>query len=143
MSAATTAPFQLLRVPALARVTIDRGESLRQDPQALRARWRTARVLVLDKRGRTPVRLEDGQLALRQAADIAPEPPEGAAFLGRAPEADYWAVLDVPEPTGQGVEVPGRFGAVVTHIVVVDEVEKDLSEARGMLGPLWNRIWGK
>ena len=27
--------------------------------------------------------------------------------------------------------------------VMVDEVEKDLSEARGMLGPLWNRIWGK
>jgi NAD+ diphosphatase len=121
VSTATTQPFELPRVPALSRVTIDRSEALRQDPQALRAAWPTARVIVLDKRGRTPVRMDDGELALRPATEIAPEPPEDAAFLGRAPEGDYWAVLDVPEPDGETIEVPGRFGVPVTHIVADGE----------------------
>ncbi|MFO7193508.1 MULTISPECIES: NAD(+) diphosphatase [Thermocrispum] len=121
MTAGSTEPFRLHSVPALARVTVDRSEWLRQDRDALREGWPTARVLVLDKRGRTPVLEDDGRLALRKAMDIAPEPPEGAIFLGRSPEADYWAVLDVPEPEGQVVEVPGRFGVAVTHILADGE----------------------
>lgn len=121
-------PFELHRVPALARVAVDRGESLRQNPDELHAGWASARVMVVDVHGRTPILLGEERLALRPAISVAAEPPEGAIFLGRAPEADYWAVLDILEADGERVDVPGRFGVVVSNIVADGEMWVGLRE---------------
>jgi NAD+ diphosphatase len=122
------APFELQRVPALARVAVDRSESLRQDPASLRAGWLSAQVLLLDVRGRTPIPVDGQVLALRPAAAVAEEPPEGAIFLGRSDGGDYWAVLDVPEADGELVEQPGRFGVVVANVVADGEMWVGLRE---------------
>lgn len=124
----TEAPFELHRVPALARVAVDRGESLRLDPDGLRAGWPKARVLVVDVKGRTPVPLQEDALSLRPAPTVADEPPDGAIFLGRADDGDYWAVLDIPAVDGEVIERPGRFGVLVTNVVADGEMWVGLRE---------------
>lgn len=139
MTAPTPGPFQLGVVPALARSSIDRAESLRLDTDGLLARWPDARVLVVDKRGRTPVPLTDSDtstLALRAARDLGPEPPAAAIFLGRGDDGDYWAVLDADEPEGEIVERPGRFGVPVVNLVAGGEVWVGLRESGDQLDDL-------
>ncbi|WP_298176298.1 NAD(+) diphosphatase [Saccharomonospora sp.] len=69
----SAAPFELDASPALSRSTADRQESLRADPERLRARWPSARVVRMDDRGRVPVpeRAFFGALDTGGAADSA------------------------------------------------------------------------
>lgn len=129
-------PFRLHRVPALARVAADRSEELRADPQALLDGWPSARVLVVDVRGRTPVPEGGSVLALRTASDIGPEPPPSGVFLGRMADGDFWAVLDAPEPDGEVVEHAGRFGVPVANVVAGGEVWVGLREYGDQLDDL-------
>ncbi|OLT42502.1 NADH pyrophosphatase [Saccharomonospora sp. CUA-673] len=107
--------FQLVETPALSRSTVDRQETLREDPERLIRRWADARVVVVDPRGRTPARrsgVESGAapLSTRAAADLGPQPPEDASLLGEWDGVDYWMV-PVDEPDGLGtVEVDGGWG---------------------------------
>lgn len=118
----TGGPFQLAWVPALSRAEVNREESLRADAELLRSRWSDGRVVLVDVKGRSPV-LEDAtsRLAVRPAKEYGDEPPERAVFLGRSGEVDFWALLSTPEPEGEVVRAPGRFG-VWTENVVADGV---------------------
>lgn len=104
-------PFQLRELPALSRSAVDRQEWLRGDPDRLRARWTGARVIVVDDKGRTPVRHEEISLSARKATDFGAEPPEEAMFLGEAGDVDYWSVPGVnPAHEEQRVRLRGSWG---------------------------------
>ncbi|PXY32495.1 NAD(+) diphosphatase [Prauserella muralis] len=114
----TVAPFQLGALPALSRSTADRQEDLRADPERLRARWPDARVVVVDRYGRTPVPLEAALdppaggigLRTRKALDFGDEPPADASFLGQWQDSDYWLVLGAPPEDAETVGVEGGWG---------------------------------
>ncbi|MEU3275316.1 NAD(+) diphosphatase [Saccharomonospora sp. NPDC006951] len=111
-------PFQLGEVPALSRSTVDRQEGLRADSGRLRARWPKAKVLLVDRYGRTPVPVEAVRsvpsagipLGTRNALDIAAEPPEDAAFLGQWSDVDYWAISGSPPDDAMTVSISGGWG---------------------------------
>ena len=96
--------FSLTDPPLLSRATVHRDELLRADSAALLAGWRTARVVLVSRRGQFVT--QGGVLSYVPAAGYADEPPaEGAVFLGehRLGEADgshVWAV-QVPELDGE------------------------------------------
>lgn len=104
------APFQLGALPTLARSTVDRDETLRSDPDRLRARWADARVVVVDDNGRTPVRHDETTLATRKAQAFGDEPVDDALFLGRHDDVDYWTVPGNPEDSGEQVRLRGSWG---------------------------------
>ncbi|PRX44173.1 NAD+ diphosphatase [Prauserella shujinwangii] len=111
----TSPPFQLDRLPTLSRSTADRQEQLRNDPGRLVARWPTARVVLLDDKGRTPVPADTVggagvPLSVRKAPDFGAEPPEDAVFLGEWEGADYWALPGAPEGDTETVRVAGGWG---------------------------------
>lgn len=111
-------PFQLGALPALSRSTVDRQETVRTDPERLRAQWPNAQVLLFDDRGRTPVseaamRNASGTgiaLSLRNAGDFGDVPPDNAVFLGRGAEADYWALPGGPEQDAGTVPIEDSWG---------------------------------
>lgn len=113
-----TAPFQLGALPALSRSAADRNESLRADAERLRARWPCSRVVLLDRRGRTPVPEQAaltpgaGQLPLsaRKALDFGEEPPEHAVFLGQWQDTDYWFLPGEPGEDAATVRIQGGWG---------------------------------
>ncbi|EIE97710.1 NAD(+) diphosphatase [Saccharomonospora glauca] len=127
-------PFRLTTLPALSRSTADRQESLRTDPERLRARWPSARVVRLDSAGRVPVpedallghRSGGVPLATTPALDVAEEVPEEAVFLGRWEDTDYWAVLADPAGPGRRVGLDGGWGLPVEVTVVGNEAWVDL-----------------
>lgn len=82
--------FHLPSPPLLSRSAVARTEPLRADTARRLALWPTARVLLLDDSGRTPVR-DDGGLALRPAVEHGDEPPRSAVLLGEADGTAYWA----------------------------------------------------
>ena len=69
-----TVPFRLAKSPTLSRSTVDRQETLRADPERLRARWATAQVVLLDDKARTPVREGEKSLATRKPGDTSRMP---------------------------------------------------------------------
>lgn len=108
--AAGRAPFQLGALPTLSRSTAARQEELRHDPERLRERWPSARVVLLDDKGRTPVRSGSDTLATRQALEFGDEPPADALFLGQWQDIDHWAVSREPEHAGEPVRMRGSWG---------------------------------
>ncbi|WP_277068322.1 NAD(+) diphosphatase [Saccharomonospora viridis] len=124
-------PFELDASPALSRSTADRQESLRADPERLRARWPSARVVRMDDRGRVPVSERDFfddnrganavPLSTVPALDVAPRLPEDAVFLGQWEGTDYWAVFDTPGADARTVRVDGGWSLPVE--VPVDDGE--------------------
>ncbi len=94
------AAFHLDDDPSLSRSTVDRREQLRTDPEHVRAAWPTARVVLVDPHGRTPVeRHEDGALTLTTASssEVGDTVPDGAVALGEEDGVAFWAVR-VPDP---------------------------------------------
>lgn len=135
-------PFQLTRVPALSRAAVERQENLRSDPERLRARWSRAKVVVIDREGRTPVPWHgDGfateappaTLAVRDAKRFGDAPSPDAVFLGESDDVDYWAILDTEVVEGERVPAPGRFGVVVENRVVDSEMWVGLREHGDLL----------
>jgi NAD+ diphosphatase len=72
---------------------LDRAEHLREDHDALAARWPSAHVLVIDVEGqlRHPPG-DDAQPRFSTALSLAPELPPAAAFLGLHGDDAYFAV---------------------------------------------------
>ncbi|GAA1208500.1 NAD+ diphosphatase [Prauserella alba] len=124
-------PFELGEIPALSRSTVDRQEMLRAAPQRLTARWPDARIVVVDRWGRTPVRRTEvdsgaAPVSTRKAAEFAGEPPAEASFLGEWEGVDHW-MLPVDPPAGSGtIELDGGWGVRQQVPVSADEVWLDL-----------------
>ncbi|MCF7551064.1 MULTISPECIES: NAD(+) diphosphatase [Pseudonocardia] len=110
--------FRLIQPPVLSRGTVARDEPLRLDADRQKAGWATARVVVVDEKGRTPVSWDTAPgahfaegdaagwdaasgsgvtLRTKPATDIAPAPPEDAVLLGEAEGVAYWAVRGRPD----------------------------------------------
>jgi NAD+ diphosphatase len=88
-----------IAMPVLSRGSADRSEDLR-DQTRIAAAWGTARVLTVDRDGRTGVRTTpDGvTLASRPATDLGAAPPPGAVLLGTVPnDAGSNALSDRPD----------------------------------------------
>lgn len=97
-------PFQLPEVPRLSRSTVDREEPARTDPERLAKLWAKGRVVLVDKKGRTPVRADATELSTRPTAgDLPPE----AMLLGELDGVGYWA-LTTEEELREGVQSPDR-----------------------------------
>jgi NAD+ diphosphatase len=143
-------PFRLSSAPALSRSTADQQETLRTDPERLRAAWPSARVIRVDGHGRAPVpehrivgvEPKDVPLVSVPALDVAETVPDEAVFLGRWRDADYWAVSAEPGPDahslaldldgwGVPVEVPVAAGEVWVELRVHGAVLDDT--AAGLL----------
>jgi NAD+ diphosphatase len=91
--------FELIDPPVLSRFTVDRSEPLRLDSARQLECWPKARVLVVDERGRTPMREGAGgewELVTRPATDFGPAPSPEAALLGEQDGVAYWAVRGRP-----------------------------------------------
>jgi NAD+ diphosphatase len=96
------AGFGLLDPPRLSRSTVDRDEPLRTDTVRLAAGWPTARVLVVDEKGRTPIEVgADGghELLTKAGTEFGDRPPAGAVFLGEQDGVAYWATRGRPSLT--------------------------------------------
>ena len=105
--AGSSGHFRLLAPPRLSRATVRRDEALRLDPDRLVAEWPSARVLVVDEKGRVPVRANPGSDAgsnsgesrsviTKAGAELAGEPPSHAVLLGQEAGTTYWAVRGRP-----------------------------------------------
>jgi len=94
--------FQLAGVPRLSRSTVDRNESVRTDAAQLAKLWATGRVIVVDGKGRTPVRAGATELATRPTAG---ELPADALLLGELDGVGYWA-LYTDQELREGVPSP-------------------------------------
>lgn len=97
-----TVPFQLPEVPRLSRSTVDRDEPVRTDPERLAKLWETGRVILVDRKGRTPVRDGATELAARPTDG---ERPDDAFLLGEADGTGYWA-MRFEEKLEEGVPSP-------------------------------------
>lgn len=97
--------FQLAAVPRLSRSTVDRGEPARTDPARLAKLWAMGRVVLVDKKGRTPVRADATELSTRPTSgDLPPE----AMLLGELDGVGYWALMTDEELQEGGVMSPDR-----------------------------------
>lgn len=106
-----------LTVPAvLSRALVFRDETLRMDLARQEAGWPTARLVVVDDEGRTPVEWSDGPpdgfavgdagswdvghgsgVRLKTRATTGATPTEGAVLLGESGGVAYWAVRGKPD----------------------------------------------
>ncbi|SFQ16901.1 NAD+ diphosphatase [Amycolatopsis arida] len=106
-------PFELNSPPALSRSSADRAETLRADPERLRARWPDARVVLMDHRGRVPAHVPEhgpATLATRKALAFGDEPPAEAVFLGEWRDSDHWALPGEPDPAAPTARIGGGWG---------------------------------
>lgn len=102
--------FSLGDLPRLSRSAVDRDETLRTDSARLEQLWADGRVILVDRKGRTPV-LPDGSRLLDRPTEGS---PERAVLLGERDGIGYWAIPHeakltegVPPPSGSWVLVPG------------------------------------
>jgi NAD+ diphosphatase len=108
--------FGLLDPPVLSRSTVRRDEMQRTDLDAQLRGWSTARLVIVDAEGRTPVEwdgdgppaggwdLMDGSGAhLRTSPTSGDAPTEGAVLLGETDGVAYWAIRGEPEVGPNGV----------------------------------------
>jgi NAD+ diphosphatase len=108
--------FGLLDPPVLSRSTVRRDEMQRTDLDAQLRGWSTARLVIVDAEGRTPVEwdgdgppaggwdLMDGSGAhLRTSPTSGDGPTKGAVLLGETDGVAYWAIRGEPEVGPNGV----------------------------------------
>lgn len=108
--------FPLGEVPPLSRSTVDRDEAVRVDSARLAELWARGRVILVDRKGRTPVLPDASRLLDRPAeGEAAPEP---AVLLGERDGVGYWALPHneeltegTPPPAGSWTLVPGGTAA--------------------------------
>ena len=91
------APFAFVEAGADAacRGALDRADALRDDAEALKARWPTSRVILLDEKGNAYAN-DDGALLAPDGEQIS-EGPGGvgaAVFLGLDPQGTGWFALE-------------------------------------------------
>ncbi|HEU0152866.1 MAG TPA: NAD(+) diphosphatase [Arenimonas sp.] len=121
---ASSAPGYAFRGPGL-----DRSELLRERPDDLRARWAAARVLVVDADGHGRFPDPSGAVGYCLGAELMPELPEAASFLGLGDEGAWFALPHevLPDP------LPGKIDlrAAATEWPARDAAA--LAEARALL----------
>jgi NAD+ diphosphatase len=89
--------FELIGPPRLARYVVDRSEPLRGDTARLVEGWPKARVVVVDERGRTPMRAgAGGEWEAQPKPATGAAPPDDAVLLGEHDGTAYWAVRGRP-----------------------------------------------
>ncbi|HEV8555741.1 MAG TPA: NAD(+) diphosphatase [Actinophytocola sp.] len=103
--------FTLGDIPPLSRSTVDRSEHLRADTERLADLWSTGRVIVVDRKGRTPVRPDGSALVDRPATDLAATPPDQAVLLGEKDGAG-WFAIPATEELSEGTRPPPNSWAV-------------------------------
>lgn len=116
MSGGIAEPFGLGSQPHLSRSTADRNEAVRTDAARTAELWTGGRVILVDTKGRTPVRGDGTVLADRAADTFGEGPPDGAVLLGEHDGTGYWA-LTVAEELREGIAPPPNawgvwYGAV-------------------------------
>ncbi len=129
--------FVLRDAPVLSRSGVLRDETLRTDVERQRKGWPSARLVVVDAGGRTPV-VWDGPRATAQdltagrwdaggaaRLDTRPTsgdvPPEDAVLLGEADGTAYWAVRGEPDPFGpEPWDDPANWADLRTTGAVLD-----------------------
>ena len=106
--------FRLTTPAVLSRSEVFRDETLRTDLARQEAGWATARLVVVDDEGRTPVEWTDtptagfevadagswdrgGSARLRTRPTEGATPVEGAVLLGEQDGVAYWAVRGKPD----------------------------------------------
>ncbi|HEV2778150.1 MAG TPA: NAD(+) diphosphatase [Actinophytocola sp.] len=97
--------FSLGELPRLSRSTVDRNESVRTDSARTAELWARGRVILVDRKGRTPVLADGSGLVDRPAAGFGDTPPENAVLLGENGGVGHWAV-PVEEELTEGTRPP-------------------------------------
>ncbi|HVK20648.1 MAG TPA: NAD(+) diphosphatase [Actinokineospora sp.] len=126
-------PFQLSGLPALSRATTLRDESSRKDPARLDDLWRTGKVLLLDRTGRTPVTDDATALRLRDAATVAATRPADASLLGEENGTAYWSVPAAEAMRPDPVLPPNAWGLWPGAISETGEAWHDLRGVGALL----------
>ncbi|GED98929.1 NAD(+) diphosphatase [Gordonia crocea] len=103
--------FEMPQPPLFSRSTVDRGGEFRGNRGAAVQGWDSARVLLIDRRGRFGVG-ESGGLRWVSGPTVAPSPPEDLVLLGVEGEVFLWArrVDDVAEPLGDARSAGHHLG---------------------------------
>ena len=106
--------FRLTTPPMLSRAQVEREETLRTDVARQESGWPTARLVIVDDEGRTPVDWTDipaagfaigdagtwdrgGSAHLRTRPTTGATPAEGAVLLGERDGVAYWAMRGKPD----------------------------------------------
>jgi NAD+ diphosphatase len=97
--------FSLGEPPRLSRSTVDRNETVRSDVTRTAELWVRGRVIVVDRKGRTPVLPDGSGLVDRPAAAFGENPPERAVLLGASGGVGHWAV-PLDEELTEGTQPP-------------------------------------
>jgi NAD+ diphosphatase len=105
--------FSLDTQPPLSRSTVDRNETARADSERTARLWAGGRVILVDRKGRTPVEPDGGRLLDRPAAQFGDAPPEGAVLLGEDGDTAHWA-LPHEEKLTEGTAPPANAWLVWT-----------------------------
>jgi NAD+ diphosphatase len=109
--------FLLASAPVLSRSAVERNEPLRTDTERQRKGWPTARLVVVDDQGRTPIAWDTepdaplehvdagrwdvgGTARLDTRPTTGDIPPDDAVLLGEADGVAYWAVRGEADPFG-------------------------------------------
>jgi NAD+ diphosphatase len=114
-----SAGFSLGDLPRLSRSTVDRQETVRTDAARVAELWARGRVILVDRKGRTPVTTDGSALLDRPAGEFGDGPPERAVLLGENGETGYWAVPVDVELT-EGTRPPPNSWAVWPGATSVD-----------------------
>lgn len=111
-------PFRLAALPVLSRSTVDRNEQVRADRARLAKLWASGRVILVDRKGRTPVRPGATELADRPATQLGEDPLPDAVLLGELDGVGYW-VLHRDQALREGVRAPddawGRWAGAASE----------------------------
>ena len=120
-----TVPFGLGEVPPLSRSGVARDEQVRADPEHAARLWKSGRVILLDKRLRTPVEKDPLRLVYRPCTDFGEEPVDGAVLLGMPldeREQSFWALPQEAELIGE-VFPPADSWGLATGAVDAEGLE--------------------
>jgi NAD+ diphosphatase len=88
----TTEPFRLRERPLLSRSTLNRGESLLDDPEQRAKLWPDGQLLFVDQTGRVPVRAGGTRLVYQPAVAVSDSPPDDVVLLGERDGVGHWAL---------------------------------------------------
>src|SRR5262249_31573435 len=133
MSASVSSGFSLGELPRLSRSTVDRDETVRVDADRLARLWAGGRVILVDRKGRTPVMPDGTSVMDRPAAELGDARPESVVLLGERDGVGYWA-MPFQEELTEGTVPPVNAWMVWPGGTAADGVQwHDLRSIGGLL----------